>query len=116
MILFCLIVPPVIDKESFEKYTGVIKGRTTVLNCPAFGLPPPNITWYKGGSPFVPDSRMELLTGGLQLRIVNTTINDTGTFRCTAVNPAGEDGVYMELEVMGRSLKRHCRSLQVTYI
>lgn len=45
---------------------------------------------------------MVLQTGGLQLKIANTTINDTGTFTCTAVNPAGKDSVDMELEVMGR--------------
>ncbi|XP_048772936.2 hemicentin-1-like isoform X2 [Ostrea edulis] len=93
-------VPPVIDKESFEKYTGVNKGRATLLNCPAHGLPPPNITWYKDGAPLVLDKRMVLQTGGLQLKIANTTINDTGTFTCTAVNPAGKDSVDMELEVM----------------
>jgi hypothetical protein len=47
---------------------------------------------------------MTLLTGGLQLKIANTTINDTGTFTCTAVNPAGKDSVDMELEVMGTKL------------
>nr|XP_022322237.1 hemicentin-1-like isoform X1 [Crassostrea virginica] len=93
-------VPPTIDKDNFEKYTGVIRGRTTVLNCPALGLPPPNILWFKDGSPLVLDSRMELMTGGLQLKIVNTTIEDTGTFKCRAVNPAGEDSVEMDLEVM----------------
>lgn len=44
---------------------------------------------------------MELMTGGLQLKIVNTTIEDTGAFKCRAVNPAGEDSVEMDLEVMG---------------
>ncbi|XP_062570988.1 hemicentin-1-like isoform X1 [Saccostrea cucullata] len=94
-----VLVPPVIDK-GIEKYTGVTKGRTTVLNCPAHGLPPPNITWYKDDAPLVLDKRMELLTGGLQLKITNTTTNDTGTFKCTAVNPAGEDSLEMRLEVM----------------
>ena len=99
--LYIISVPPTIDKDNFEKYTGVIRGRTTVLNCPALGLPPPNILWYKDGSPLVLDSRMELMTGGLQLKIVNTTIEDTGAFKCRAVNPAGEDSVEMDLEVMG---------------
>lgn len=65
MILFCLVVFLVIDREFFEKYIGVIKGWIIVLNCLVFGFLFLNIIWYKGGFFLVFDLWMEFLIGGL---------------------------------------------------
>ncbi|OWF52578.1 Hemicentin-1 [Mizuhopecten yessoensis] len=92
-------VPPSID-DTYDEITKVIRGRTTVLNCPANGIPQPNIEWQKNGHVMIFTERVVLLDGGRQLRIINATNNDRGMYRCVATNRAGRDMADMELVVL----------------
>ncbi|XP_060069782.1 hemicentin-1-like [Ylistrum balloti] len=92
-------VPPMID-DSYDLITKVIRGRTTVLNCPANGIPQPNIEWQKNGRVMIFTDRVVLLDEGRQLKISNATDSDRGMYRCIATNRAGRDAADMELVVL----------------
>ncbi|XP_033761247.1 hemicentin-1-like [Pecten maximus] len=92
-------VPPQID-HTFDEITKVIRGRTTVLNCPANGIPLPNIEWQKNGRVMIFTDRVVVLDGGRQLKITNSTDSDRGLYRCIATNRAGRDAADMELVVL----------------
>ncbi|KAK3087485.1 hypothetical protein FSP39_006555 [Pinctada imbricata] len=93
-------VPPKIDQSAYDKLTKINKGHSTLLNCPATGLPPPDIKWFKDNQPLVLGDRMSLLTGGLQLKIDNADVSDTARYSCKATNPAGETTANMDLSVL----------------
>ena len=45
--LYVVAVPPEINVESVLLDQNVVRGRPAVLNCPATGIPFPDIAWYK---------------------------------------------------------------------
>uniref|UniRef100_A0A8C2K4S8 Immunoglobulin superfamily, member 10 n=1 Tax=Cyprinus carpio TaxID=7962 RepID=A0A8C2K4S8_CYPCA len=69
-------------------------GRTAVLNCSADGQPIPEITWTLpnrtrlSGTPGFKGSRYHLGTDGTFV-IYNSSIEDTGKYRCAAKNKVG---------------------------
>ncbi|KAK3592726.1 hypothetical protein CHS0354_007728 [Potamilus streckersoni] len=92
-------IPPEIDQTDVEKEPKVVKGHTTVLYCPVVGNPVPEILWLKNGEPVQMDNRIQIQSGGIQLKIQNATVNDTGLYTCTARNSAGYDDVDYNLDV-----------------
>ena len=46
---------------------------------------------------------MQMITGGLQLRIGNASVSDTGRYSCEATNPAGQATADMDLSVLGET-------------
>lgn len=53
------------------------------------------------------DDRVQILSNGLQLEILNTTVSDTGRYSCVARNPAGQDSLTYSLQVLGTSHYTH---------
>ncbi len=49
--LLCFPVPVSIRKNDLVLDPTVIANRTEILDCPAVGIPPPKLTWYKDGAP-----------------------------------------------------------------
>ncbi|KAL4218919.1 Hemicentin-1 [Mactra antiquata] len=101
-------VKPFIDKTGLDLNITVIKGRTAVLFCPVDANPPPEIRWYKAHN--IPgqerelqavqlDNRVQMIKGGEQLKILNSTESDTGGYVCSATNRAGTDTLDINLEV-----------------
>ena len=46
------------DEMGTDNKPTVIVGGLIVLNCPAYGIPQPNITWYSNGRPLLPTNRV----------------------------------------------------------
>lgn len=68
-----------------------IAGNPLTITCPASGIPPPVITWYKDGSKvdFSKDKNIQLDKDGQELTLKVTGVKDTGTYSCEALNEAG---------------------------
>ena len=47
------------------------------------------------------DDRVEIVNNGLQLKIKNSSVTDTGRYTCVARNPAGTDSLAYTLQVLG---------------
>ena len=65
---------------------------SVILPCEAAGVPFPEVTWYRDGTPLDPrtDPNLERLVSG-SLRIKTVREVDSGTYRCVAFNQAGHD-------------------------
>lgn len=47
------------------------------------------------------DDRVQIVSDGLQLKIRNATETDTALYTCVARNPAGQDSLSYNLQVLG---------------
>lgn len=94
-----LLVPPIISLHPEEYITAVDKPVT--LPCEADGLPPPDITWHKGGHAIVESVRQRTLSSGA-LQIAFAQPEDTGQYTCMAANVAGSSSSSTKLTVHGR--------------
>ena len=93
------------EKQPFKGKVGdnltTLKGRKLTLTCPAFGLPQPAISWYRGG--------MRMKSGGNYVAIGNTLIMfnldpmDTDRYTCVARNFAGVTSATTTLKVHGKN-------------
>ena len=81
----------------------------TFLQCEAQGMPRPSVTWRRDGVPIPSnsDKHRQHPSGSLDFSYV--TVNDTGSYKCTATNIAGSMSSTVELivhsEFKGQSLK-----------
>jgi len=79
------------------------------LNCSVDSYPPSNITWLRNGAevqtapPRVTIStvQMDNRTQESTLTLLSTTVEDTGTYTCSAVNTEGMNNRTTELQVLG---------------
>ncbi|XP_035698002.1 hemicentin-1-like [Branchiostoma floridae] len=90
-----------------DSQEGQLKDRVT-LECIADGDPAPNVTWSKDGVRLA--SRTHALSGDVRSGTVtlnSLTMNDTGTYLCTASNGVGESHTKTtHLSVTGRIERR----------
>ncbi|XP_067662288.1 hemicentin-1-like isoform X1 [Haliotis asinina] len=93
-------VPPHIDDTARNTNPRVIKGLVATMTCPVSGIPFPDITWLRNNREIEYDSRVEVLNGGLQLRVQNSSELDTAVYSCIASSPAGEDRADFDLVVL----------------
>ena len=102
--MFHFTVPPSIEKGNVDQNPKVIQNRTITINCPASGIPTPEIMWLRNGEQL--KSRMypniQVLASGRQLRINNAQVPDTAQYRCLVTNKAGEAHLDLDLEVHGK--------------
>ncbi|GAB1607434.1 hemicentin-1-like [Argonauta hians] len=100
---FSVWVPAKIDRTDILNKLKIIKGHSVTINCPVTGVPLPEIKWLKDHEDFVPDSldsRILILSKGMQLRITNASESDTAYYSCIAENPAGSDLEHFDLSVL----------------
>uniref|UniRef100_A0A4W4ENN9 Neurofascin-like n=1 Tax=Electrophorus electricus TaxID=8005 RepID=A0A4W4ENN9_ELEEL len=76
----------------------VSEGSATLLHCPYFGSPKPDLRWSKGGFGALEGDRYRVLSNGT-LEITHTKLTDQGTYVCTAINVIGRDEMDVQLEV-----------------
>ncbi len=95
-------VPPYIGKINVDLNPRVIKGRPVIFNCPAMGIPFPNITWYKEGIPIREDGRIRFLASGRQLEVSFSQNKDSARYTCVATNVAGQAKQAYDLKVYGK--------------
>ncbi|XP_060552023.1 hemicentin-1-like isoform X2 [Ruditapes philippinarum] len=84
-------VPPTIDGDEVDNNPHVVLGNSIVLNCPAKGVPTPNIIWMKGGQPIdlSTNSHLTVEADGQRLVIERSKLTDSDVFTCIAANQAG---------------------------
>ncbi|XP_041472011.1 hemicentin-1-like [Lytechinus variegatus] len=91
-------VPPYFT--AFARNRTLNEGETADFLCQAEGTRPLTISWYKDGSPLVPDgSRTMFFENGTGFHITSTTPSDTGRYTCSASNSVGQivDDVYFQV-------------------
>ena len=76
-------------------------GETAVIPCPAQGIPPPTIRWFKNAVDLSIMDFIEIKPNG-DLHIMGVQDYDRGDYTCLATNAAGEDSEVVVLEVGGK--------------
>ena len=80
----------------------VTENQTATFYCSAIGNPQPTVTWTKvNGS--LRDGSVKV-GNGRRLDIIHSTFNDSGEYKCTAVNILGRDEKIVKLIVGGEWL------------
>ncbi|XP_067843003.1 myosin light chain kinase, smooth muscle-like [Heptranchias perlo] len=84
----------------------VLLGETTSLKCQILAFPRPEITWYRENQEVVEVKRIKIVTiteaevlTSSEIIIQNVQEEDTGIYRCKAVNPHGEAKCEAEITV-----------------
>ena len=80
------------------------------FSCTVDSYPPSNITWFHNGAedqatpPRVTISTVQVdnRTQESNLTLLNTTLEDNGTYTCSAVNTEGSANMTTELQVTGK--------------
>ncbi|XP_072552401.1 neurofascin isoform X2 [Salminus brasiliensis] len=81
-----------------DQLVKVTEGSQTLLHCPYFGSPKPDLRWSKGGIGSLEGGRFRVLSNGT-LEIKRTKLQDQGTYVCVASNVIGRDEMDVQLEV-----------------
>jgi len=104
-------VPTFIDKEDLDRTPKVIINTPLVLECPAIGIPMPQVRWFKNGKPIDllnnPHIKILKVKDGRPLKIMAAQVNDTGIYECRAENEAGTDKISYNVNVHGKSHGRY---------
>ncbi|XP_001920501.5 hemicentin-1 [Danio rerio] len=76
----------------------VVTGQRAVLSCESTGIPAPQVSWRRNGSPISVDqsSAYRLMSSG-SLVITSPTAEDEGYFECTVTNEVGEERRVIEV-------------------
>ncbi len=106
-ILFSSPVPTTIVRVGLDLEPKVIINSSYIVDCPAIGIPPPNISWFKNGEPIpiVDTPHLRFLQDGHQLEILRARVADTALYECRAVNNAGTDSVNFDVQVHGKETR-----------
>ena len=81
----------------------VRENQTATFHCSAFGNPHPTVTWTRvNGS--LRDGSVKVIGHGRRLDIIHSTFNDSGEYKCTAVNIQGRAKKIVKLIVGGEWL------------
>ncbi|XP_054440698.1 hemicentin-2 [Pteronotus mesoamericanus] len=92
-----VLVPPNIEPGPATK--AVLENASVTLECLASGVPPPDISWFKGHQPVSARKGVTVSTGGRVLLIERAQLSDAGSYRCVASNMAGHTELQYGLRV-----------------
>lgn len=96
LIFLTDLTVPTIDGQRRENVS-VILAQSARLYC-NFGLPAPEIVWYKDG--VLIKNRTKYAVEGQSLVIENAQVKDIGTYKCVGTNRMGSDEKYFKVEVI----------------
>lgn len=75
-------------------------GEEVVLECLNYGSPKPKIKWTKDGVPLAKNNRHFFTAEEQILVIVDTNINDSGTYQCEVINSLGLKTQNVKVQIM----------------
>lgn len=86
-----ITVPSKIDEFRTNVNPRVIVNSPLTIVCPASGIPPPVISWYKDGEKMnvTMDENIQVDKDGEELTVKVSRVTDTGLYTCEAWNEAG---------------------------
>ncbi|XP_049752935.1 hemicentin-2 isoform X2 [Elephas maximus indicus] len=92
-----VLVPPNIEPGPVNK--AVLENASVALECLASGVPPPDVSWFKGRQPVSARAGVTVSANGRVLRIERAQLSDAGSYRCVASNVAGSTELHYGLRV-----------------
>ncbi|XP_065735248.1 hemicentin-2 [Phocoena phocoena] len=92
-----VLVPPNIEPGLVKK--AVLENASVNLECLASGVPPPDISWFKGHQPVSAQKGVTVSADGRVLLIERARLSDAGSYRCVASNVAGSAQLQYGLRV-----------------
>uniref|UniRef100_A0A2K5CWV0 Hemicentin 2 n=1 Tax=Aotus nancymaae TaxID=37293 RepID=A0A2K5CWV0_AOTNA len=92
-----VLVPPNIEPGPINK--AVLENASVTLECLASGVPPPDVSWFKGRQPVSSSMGVTVSADGRVLRIEQAQLSDAGSYRCVASNVAGSTELQYGLRV-----------------
>ncbi|XP_062394828.1 leucine-rich repeat and immunoglobulin-like domain-containing nogo receptor-interacting protein 4b [Sardina pilchardus] len=82
------------------------EGTTALFDCRAEGYPLPSITWLSTQQTMLTSmGRIRVLANG-SLEVRYAQVQDSGTYMCLATNAAGNDSIFVKLQVQGFARNR----------
>nr|XP_051696750.1 hemicentin-2 isoform X2 [Oryctolagus cuniculus] len=96
-VVLKVLVPPNIEPGPVNK--AVLENASVTLECLASGVPPPDVSWFKGRQPISAWPGVTVSADGRVLRIEQTRLSDAGSYRCVASNVAGSTELQFGLRV-----------------
>ncbi|XP_008585904.1 PREDICTED: hemicentin-2-like, partial [Galeopterus variegatus] len=92
-----VLVPPNIEPGPVNK--AVLENASVTLECLASGVPPPDVSWFKGLQPVSAQMGVAVSADGRVLRIERAGLSNAGSYRCVASNVAGSTELRFGLRV-----------------
>ncbi|XP_039085354.1 hemicentin-2 [Hyaena hyaena] len=96
-VVLKVLVPPNIEPGLLNK--AVLENASVTLECLASGVPPPDISWFKGRQPLSARKGVTVSADGRVLHIEQARFSDAGSYRCVAANVAGSTELQYGLRV-----------------
>ncbi|XP_076984267.1 hemicentin-2 [Tamandua tetradactyla] len=90
-------VPPNIEPGSVNR--AVLENASVALECLASGVPPPDVSWFKGHQPVSAQAGVTVSSDGRVLSIERAQPSDAGSYRCVASNMVGSTELWFGLRV-----------------
>ena len=84
------------------------RSTSAILDCEAYGYPPPTVMWYSSGRELSDTSKYQQHGNG-SLEIKHVTEQDAGEYECTASNKLGRKTVTRRLKVKSMYLANALR-------
>uniref|UniRef100_A0A3Q2GH42 Hemicentin-1 n=1 Tax=Cyprinodon variegatus TaxID=28743 RepID=A0A3Q2GH42_CYPVA len=99
--LTVLVSPTILNSDQASDVSGPI-GEELTLDCRANGIPPPRFSWLKDGESLEGSDthHITLTPSGSTLTVRRLSPEDSGTYTCLAVNPAGQESKIYTLVVL----------------
>ncbi|XP_060245885.1 hemicentin-2 [Meriones unguiculatus] len=92
-----VLVPPNIEPGPVNK--AVLENASVTLECLASGVPPPDVSWFKGHQPISTQRGVVVSADGRVLHIERAQLSNAGSYHCVATNVAGSAGLQYGLQV-----------------
>ena len=102
--IFPPLAPPKIITSS-PKVVMLNEGDNLTLTCEATGVPPPAITWFKGGRSLPGETLFAQQAKTSILHFESTSYKDRGIYRCEARNVVGKTSVNIQVIFKGEVTK-----------